>query len=73
MSNCSREIQNGESGVLVSPASPEKAIKVCLFSSLVLSSAAFNTVAPLMAALLAAMRVKSLPVMPSNTSLIDTH
>jgi hypothetical protein len=26
-----------------------------------------------MAALLAAMRVKSLPVMPSNTSLIDTH
>lgn len=55
--------------LLVSPASPENAIKVCLFSALVLSSDALRMVAPLMAALEAAMRVKSFPVMPSNTSL----
>jgi hypothetical protein len=42
---------------------------VCLFSALVLSSDALRMVAPLMAALEAAMRVKSFPVMPSNTSL----
>lgn len=55
--------------ILVSPASPEKAIKVCLFNALVLSSEAFRTVAPLIAALEQAMRVKSFPVIPSNTSL----
>lgn len=57
--------------VPVSPASPEYAIRVCLFSDRVLSSAAFRTVAPRMAALEAAMRVKSLPVIPSRTSLRD--
>jgi hypothetical protein len=56
-------------GLLVSPASPENAINVCLFKARVLSSDALRTVAPLMAALEAAMRVKSLPVMPSKTSL----
>lgn len=55
--------------ILVSPASPENAIKVCLFSSLVLSSEALRIVAPLIAALEAAMMVKSLPVMPRRTSL----
>ena len=54
----------------MSPASPEKAIKVCLFKARVLSSDALRMVAPLMAALEAAMRVKSLPVMPNNTSLM---
>jgi hypothetical protein len=44
-------------------------MSVCLFSCLVLSSDALSTVAPLIAALLAAMMVKSLPVMPSKTSL----
>lgn len=58
--------------VLVSPASPEKAIRVCLFNCFVLSSAALRTVAPLIAALEQAMRVKSLPVSPSNTSLIES-
>jgi hypothetical protein len=58
-----------ERSLLVSPASPENAIKVCLFRVRVLSSDAFRIVAPLIAALEAAMRVKSLPVMPSNTSL----
>lgn len=53
----------------MSPASPEKAIKVCLFSARVLSSLALRMVAPLIAALLAAMMVKSLPVIPSKTSL----
>jgi hypothetical protein len=56
-------------GLLVSPASPEKAIKVCLFRERVLSSEALRIVAPRIAALEAAMRVKSLPVMPSKTSL----
>jgi hypothetical protein len=53
----------------VSPASPENAIKVCLFSCLVLSSEAFKIVAPRIAALEAAIKVKSLPVIPSRTSL----
>lgn len=53
----------------MSPASPENAMSVCLFSCLVLSSEALRTVAPLIAALLAAMMVKSFPVMPSRTSL----
>jgi hypothetical protein len=53
----------------VSPASPENAISVCLFNCLVLSSEAFRMVAPLIAALEAAMRVKSLPVIPKSTSL----
>lgn len=53
----------------VSPASPEYAIRVCLFNCLVLSSEALRIVAPLMAALEAATRVKSLPVNPSRTSL----
>jgi len=57
--------------VLVSPASPENAIKVCLLSSRVLSSLALRMVAPLIAALLAAMMVKSLPVIPSKTSLVS--
>jgi len=55
--------------ILVSPASPENAIKVCLFRDRVLSSDAFRIVAPLIAALEQAMRVKSLPVIPSKTSL----
>ena len=53
----------------VSPASPENAINVWLFNSLVLSSVALRIVAPRMAALEAAMMVKSLPVIPSKTSL----
>lgn len=53
----------------MSPASPLKAIKVCLFSGRVLSSEALRMVAPRMAALDAAMMVKSLPVIPSSTSL----
>lgn len=57
--------------ILVSPASPENAIKVCLFSSRVLSSEALRIVAPLIAALEAAMMVKSLPVMPRRTSLTE--
>ena len=60
---------DGKGNLLLYPASPEKAIKVCLFNALVLSSVALRIVAPLMAALEAAMRVKSLPVMPSKTSL----
>ena len=55
--------------VLVSPASPENAINVCLFNERVLSSDAFRIVAPLIAAFEAATMVKSLPVIPSNTSL----
>jgi hypothetical protein len=54
----------------VSPASPLYAIKVCLFSGLVLSSLALRTVGPRIVALEAAMMVKSLPVIPSNTSLM---
>jgi hypothetical protein len=42
---------------------------VCLFNCLVLSSDAFRMVAPRIAALDAAIKVKSLPVMPSKTSL----
>ena len=53
----------------MSPASPEKAIKVYLLSSLVLSSEALRMVAPRMAALEEAMMVKSFPVIPSKTSL----
>lgn len=55
--------------VPVSPASPEKAIKVCLFSGLVLSSDALRIVGPRIAAFEAAMMVKSLPVIPNRTSL----
>ena len=55
--------------LLVSPASPENAIRVCLFNALVLSSLALRMVAPLMAAFEAAMMVKSLPLRPSKTSL----
>lgn len=55
--------------ILVSPASPENAINVCWLSARVLSSDAFRMVAPLMAALDAATRVKSFPVIPSRTSL----
>lgn len=54
----------------MSPASPENAINVFLFSCLVLSSVVFRIVAPLIAAFEAAMMVKSFPVMPSKTSLI---
>ena len=54
----------------MSPASPEKAISVCLFKALVLSSVAFRMVAPLIAAFEAAMMVKSLPVIPRRTSLM---
>lgn len=53
----------------MSPASPENATSVCLLSCLVLSSAALMMVGPRMAALEAAIKVKSLPVIPSNTSL----
>jgi hypothetical protein len=66
------EGMDGKRSVLVSPASPEKAIRVCLFKARVLSSEALRMVAPRIAALEAAMRVKSLPVMPSKTSLC-TH
>lgn len=55
--------------LLVSPASPENAINVCWVSARVLSSDALRMVAPLMAALDAAMMVKSFPVIPSRTSL----
>lgn len=55
--------------ILVSPASPLKAIKVFLFNERVLSSEALRIVAPLIAAFEAAMRVKSLPVIPRRTSL----
>jgi hypothetical protein len=67
VSRCLEE--RAESTVLVSPASPENAIKVCLFRARVLSSDALRMVAPRIAALEAAMRVKSLPVIPSKTSL----
>lgn len=62
------QLEDGIS-LLVSPASPEKAIKVCWFNARVLSSEALRMVAPLIAAFEAAMRVKSLPVIPSKTSL----
>lgn len=57
------------SSVPVSPASPENAMSECVFSTRVLSSEALRMVAPRIAALDAAMRVKSLPVIPSKTSL----
>jgi hypothetical protein len=44
-------------------------MRVWSFKARVLSSLAFKMVAPRMAALEAAMMVKSLPVIPSNTSL----
>lgn len=53
----------------MSPDSPEKAIRVLLLSILVLSSLALRMVGPLIAALEAAMMVKSLPVIPRRTSL----
>jgi hypothetical protein len=53
----------------VSPGSPEKAINVWSFNALVLSSVALRMVGPRIAALDAAIKVKSLPVMPSRTSL----
>ena len=56
--------------VPVSPASPEKAMMVWLFRERVLSSEALRMVAPRMAALEAAMRVKSLPVRPRRTSMV---
>lgn len=46
-------------------------MRVCLFRDRVLSSAAFRMVAPRIAALDAAISVKSLPVIPSSTSLVD--
>lgn len=54
----------------MSPASPEKATSVCLLSDLVLSSEALRIVAPRIAALEAAIKVKSLPVIPNKTSLV---
>jgi len=45
-------------------------MSVCVFSALVLSSVALRMVAPRMAALEEAMSVKSLPVIPSRTSLV---
>lgn len=57
--------------VLVSPASPENAINVDLFNALVLSSAALMMVGPRICALEAAIKVKSLPVIPRSTSLRD--
>jgi len=44
-------------------------MRVCLLSCLVLSSDALRMVAPRMAALEAAIKVKSLPVIPRRTSL----
>lgn len=55
--------------VPVSPASPENARSVCLLRALVLSSDALRMVAPRIAALDAAMIVKSFPVIPKRTSL----
>lgn len=59
--------------VPVSPASPENARRVCLLRALVLSSDALRMVAPRIAALDAAMMVKSLPVIPNSTSLRREH
>lgn len=56
--------------VPVSPDSPEYAIIVCEFRVLVLSSVALRMVTPRIAALDAAMSVKSLPVIPRRTSLL---
>jgi len=60
---------NRTKNVLVSPASPEKARMQWSFRARVLSSFAFRMEAPRMAALEAAMMVKSLPVIPRRTSL----
>lgn len=57
------------SHALVSPASPENARMQWSFNVRVLSSEALRTVAPRIAAFEAAMIVKSLPVIPSRTSL----
>lgn len=57
------------SNIPVSPASPLNAMRVCSFKVRVLSSLALRMVAPRIAALDAAMMVKSLPAIPSNTSL----
>ena len=54
----------------VSPASPEKAMRTFLFKFRVLSSFGLRMVAPLIAAFEAATMVKSLPVIPSKTSLV---
>ena len=53
----------------MSPGSPLKAMSVCLFSVRVLSSLVLRMLAPLIAALDAAMMQKSFPVIPSKTSL----
>ena len=53
----------------VSPASPLKAMRVFLFSCLVLSSLALRMVAPRIAAFEAATMQKSFPVIPSSTSM----
>jgi hypothetical protein len=45
-------------------------MRVCVLSARVLSSLAFRILAPRMAAFEEAMRVKSLPVIPSRTSLV---
>jgi hypothetical protein len=57
--------------VPVSPASPEYAIRLCLFRSRVLSSVAFRIVTPRIAALDEAIIVKSLPVIPRRTSIFE--
>ncbi len=57
--------------VLVSPASPLKAIKVFLVKARVLSSLVLRIEAPRMAAFEAAIMAKSLPVIPRRTSLHD--
>jgi hypothetical protein len=44
-------------------------MRVCVLRARVLSSSAFRMLAPRMAAFEEAMRVKSLPVIPSRTSL----
>lgn len=54
---------------IVSPASPEKAIRLLRLSVRVLSSLDLRIVAPRMAALEAAMMTKSRPVRPRRTSL----
>lgn len=54
----------------VSPASPENASSVCLLRALVLSSVVLRMVAPRIAALDAAMMVKSFPVIPKSISAL---
>ena len=54
----------------MSPASPLKAMRLCLFRGRVLSSLDLRIVAPRMAALEAATRTKSLPVIPRRTSMV---